>query len=151
MDTPSASRKSRKRRAPIGRSPGFTSTTTPSSTSLAGSAVGSRRARNHRRESRLSCERCSCLLRDWDAVSHGSTAELMTRLLAASQFVQTLELRQGLKVACIEEIAFAKGFISAEQLLRLAEERYANSPYGTYLRQCLVFDGPSGMKSGFTT
>ena len=72
-------------------------------------------------------------------------------LLAASQFVQTLELRQGLKVACIEEIAFAKGFISAEQLLRLAEERYANSPYGTYLRQCLVFDGPSGMKSGFTT
>ena len=60
-------------------------------------------------------------------------------LLAASQFVQTLELRQGLKVACIEEIAFAKGFISAEQLLRLAEERYPNSPYGTYLRQCLVF------------
>jgi len=58
-------------------------------------------------------------------------------LLAASQFVQTLELRQGLKVACIEEIAFAKGFISAEQLLGLAE-RYPNSSYGTYLRQCLT-------------
>jgi glucose-1-phosphate thymidylyltransferase len=56
-------------------------------------------------------------------------------LLAASQFVQTLEMRQGLKVACIEEIAYAKGFIDDGQLLRLAE-RYANSPYGTYLRQC---------------
>jgi glucose-1-phosphate thymidylyltransferase len=59
-------------------------------------------------------------------------------LLAASQFVQTLELRQGLKVACIEEIAFAKGLIDAAQLLRLAE-RYANSSYGAYLRQCLTY------------
>ena len=57
-------------------------------------------------------------------------------LLAASQFVQTLELRQGLKVACIEEIAYAKRFIDSEQLLRLAD-RYSNSPYGAYLRQCL--------------
>jgi glucose-1-phosphate thymidylyltransferase len=57
-------------------------------------------------------------------------------LLAASQFVQTIELRQGLKVACIEEIAYAKGFIDDQQLLRLAD-RYQNSSYGTYLRQCL--------------
>jgi glucose-1-phosphate thymidylyltransferase len=57
-------------------------------------------------------------------------------LLAASQFVQTLELRQGLKVACIEEIAYAKGFIDEPQLLKLAE-RYANSSYGAYLRQCV--------------
>ncbi len=57
-------------------------------------------------------------------------------LLAASQFVQTLELRQGLKVACIEEIAFLKGFIDEPQLSRLAE-RYPNSPYGAYLRRCL--------------
>jgi glucose-1-phosphate thymidylyltransferase len=57
-------------------------------------------------------------------------------LLAASQFVQTLELRQGLKVACIEEIAYVKSFIDAPQLLKLAD-RYANSSYGTYLRQCL--------------
>jgi len=56
-------------------------------------------------------------------------------LLAASQFVQTLELRQGLKVACIEEIAYAKGFIDEAQLLRLADH-YPNSSYGTYLRQC---------------
>jgi glucose-1-phosphate thymidylyltransferase len=56
-------------------------------------------------------------------------------LLSASQFVQTLEMRQGLKVACIEEIAYLKGFIDEAQLLHLAE-RYTNSPYGAYLRQC---------------
>jgi glucose-1-phosphate thymidylyltransferase len=56
-------------------------------------------------------------------------------LLAASQFVQTLELRQGLKVACIEEIAYAKGYIDQQQLLSLAN-RYSNSSYGAYLRQC---------------
>jgi len=57
-------------------------------------------------------------------------------LLAASQFVQTLELRQGLKVACIEEIAFSKGYIDAAQLLRLADE-YPNSSYGVYLKRCV--------------
>jgi glucose-1-phosphate thymidylyltransferase len=57
-------------------------------------------------------------------------------LLAASHFVQTLELRQGLKVACIEEIAYAKGYIDERQLLALAD-RYSNSSYGTYLRHCL--------------
>ena len=57
-------------------------------------------------------------------------------LLAASQFVQTLELRQGLKVACIEEIAYSKGFIDEAQLFRLAE-KYAASSYGNYLRQCV--------------
>jgi glucose-1-phosphate thymidylyltransferase len=60
-------------------------------------------------------------------------------LLAASQFVQTLELRQGLKVACIEEIAYVKGFIDASQLLKLAD-RYAKSSYAAYLRQCLKHD-----------
>jgi glucose-1-phosphate thymidylyltransferase len=60
----------------------------------------------------------------------------MRSLLAASQFVQTLELRQGLKVACIEEIAYAKGFIDNQQLFQLAD-RYTNSSYGTYLRQCV--------------
>ncbi|MGE3705512.1 MAG: glucose-1-phosphate thymidylyltransferase RfbA [Vicinamibacterales bacterium] len=55
-------------------------------------------------------------------------------LLAASLFVQTLELRQGLKVACIEEIAFVKGYIDEAQLMALAD-RFPNSPYGAYLRQ----------------
>ena len=57
-------------------------------------------------------------------------------LLAASQFVQTLELRQGLKDACVEEIAYSKGFIDEAQLFRLAE-KYAASSYGDYLRQCV--------------
>jgi glucose-1-phosphate thymidylyltransferase len=53
-------------------------------------------------------------------------------LLEASNFIQTIEKRQGLKVACIEEIAYEKGYISKEQLLILAEE-YKNNDYGTYL------------------
>lgn len=66
-------------------------------------------------------------------------------LLAASQFVQTLELRQGLKVACIEEIAYAKGFIDASQLSRLANA-YSNSSYGAYLRDCVRhYEMPRGI------
>lgn len=53
-------------------------------------------------------------------------------LLEASNFIQTIEKRQGLKVACIEEIAFEKGYISKEQLLALATE-YKNNEYGSYL------------------
>lgn len=53
-------------------------------------------------------------------------------LLEASNFIQTIEKRQGLKVACIEEIAFENGYISKEQLLVLAEE-YKNNDYGSYL------------------
>lgn len=52
-------------------------------------------------------------------------------LLEASQFVKTIEDRQGLKIACIEEIAFNMGFISHDQLLRLAES--INNQYGRYL------------------
>ena len=58
-------------------------------------------------------------------------------LLAAPQFVQTLELETGLKVACIEEIAYIKGFIDETQLLRLAEG-YSKSSYAAYLRQCVT-------------
>lgn len=52
-------------------------------------------------------------------------------LLQASNFVETIEQRQGLKVACLEEIALLKGFIGREQFERLAGE-YKNS-YGDYL------------------
>ncbi|MDE2313950.1 MAG: glucose-1-phosphate thymidylyltransferase RfbA [Elusimicrobia bacterium] len=57
-------------------------------------------------------------------------------LLASAQFVQTLEKRQGLQVACIEEIAFRKGFIDSARLSRLADS-YGKSDYGDYLRQVL--------------
>ena len=53
-------------------------------------------------------------------------------LLEASNFIQAVEHRQGLKVACLEEIAFLKGYISKNQLLELAEPLKKNV-YGEYL------------------
>ncbi len=53
-------------------------------------------------------------------------------LLQASNFIATIEQRQGLKVSCIEEIAFKMGFIDKEQLLELAEPLKKNQ-YGEYL------------------
>ncbi len=53
-------------------------------------------------------------------------------LLEASNFIQTIEKRQGLKIACLEEIAFRKGFIKKDQLKNLAENLSA-SEYGQYL------------------
>ena len=53
-------------------------------------------------------------------------------LLQASNFIQTIEERQGLKVACLEEIAFLEGWIDEAALEGLAA-RLANSPYGAYL------------------
>lgn len=55
-------------------------------------------------------------------------------LLEASQFIETIEKRQSLKVACLEEIAFRKGYITREQLLVLAEPMKKNQ-YGQYLIQ----------------
>lgn len=57
-------------------------------------------------------------------------------LLSSSHFVQTLEERQGLKVACVEEIAFAKQFIDAAQLRNLAGQA-GKSEYGQYLLRVL--------------
>jgi glucose-1-phosphate thymidylyltransferase len=53
-------------------------------------------------------------------------------LLQASNFIATIEQRQGLKVSCIEEIAYKKGFITKEQLLELAQPLNKNQ-YGQYL------------------
>jgi glucose-1-phosphate thymidylyltransferase len=58
-------------------------------------------------------------------------------LLSSSIFVQTLEERQGLKVACIEEIAFAKGYVDAAGMQKLCDKA-GKSDYGNYLRRVLA-------------
>lgn len=66
-------------------------------------------------------------------------------LLKASMFIEAIEKRQGLKIACPEEIALRMGFIEAEQLSRLAQPLMKNG-YGKYLLQVLPFGqrvGPS--------
>jgi glucose-1-phosphate thymidylyltransferase len=56
-------------------------------------------------------------------------------LLEAAQFIEIIERRQGLKVACIEEIAFQQGYISRQQLVELAQPLIKNQ-YGQYLLRC---------------
>jgi glucose-1-phosphate thymidylyltransferase len=65
-----------------------------------------------------------------DAGTHDS-------LVAAANFVETIEKRQGLKVACIEEVAFRMGYISGSGLAALAENM-SQSGYGAYLTQLLA-------------
>ena len=60
-------------------------------------------------------------------------------LMQASQFVQVVEERQGLKIGCIEEIAYRKGFITKKQLSELAKP-LEKSGYGTYLLELLEED-----------
>jgi len=57
-------------------------------------------------------------------------------LLGASTFIETIEKRQGLKVACIEEIAFDKGYINKKQLKSIANEMRSNQ-YGQYLQNLI--------------
>ncbi len=61
-------------------------------------------------------------------------------MLEASVFVSTIEKRQGLKIGCIEEVAYRMGWISREDLLELSR-RYKNSGYGEYLRRIAEEDG----------
>ena len=57
-------------------------------------------------------------------------------LLEASEFVRTIELRQGLKIACVEEVAFRMGYIDEDRLLELAKE-LNKSGYGSYLERLI--------------
>jgi glucose-1-phosphate thymidylyltransferase len=76
-------------------------------------------------QGRLECERMSRGYAWLDAGTPDS-------LLDAAQFVQTIERRQGTRIACLEEIAFRKGFISIEKLEQIAHE-IRKSDYGQYL------------------
>jgi glucose-1-phosphate thymidylyltransferase len=60
----------------------------------------------------------------------------VTSLLDAANFIRVLEERQGLKIACVEEIAWRKGWLTDEQLLSLAKP-LAKSGYGLYLQNLL--------------
>jgi glucose-1-phosphate thymidylyltransferase len=64
-------------------------------------------------------------------------------LLQAGNFIQAIEERQGLKVACLEEIAWRKGYISAEDVERLAQP-LGKTSYGQYLIRMLAQEGPEG-------
>ena len=55
-------------------------------------------------------------------------------LLEASEYVASIQKRQGLYVSCIEEIAYIKGFIDRMQLLKLAEQ-FSKTEYGGYLQR----------------
>lgn len=61
-------------------------------------------------------------------------------LLNSAQFIQTIESRQGLKVACLEEVAYAKGLIDAEGFIKLFEKYKKNSPYRNYLESVLKYE-----------
>jgi glucose-1-phosphate thymidylyltransferase len=63
-----------------------------------------------------------------------------TSLVQASEFVRVIEERQGLKIGCVEEVAWRAGFIDDEQLLTLAEP-LRKSGYGDYLAQLLTWSG----------
>ena len=57
-------------------------------------------------------------------------------LLEAAMFAETIEKRQGYKIACLEEIAFHKGWMKHQDLIRSAQE-HGSSSYGLYLRALL--------------
>ncbi len=68
-------------------------------------------------------------------------------LIQAGNYVETIELRQGLKIACIEEVAFRMGYIGADQLESLAAA--LSNEYGQYLRDVLLEPGLPGFEGPF--
>ncbi len=78
-----------------------------------------------------------CRSARWDAASPGSTRGTHASLLEAATFVAAIQNRQGLQIACLEEIAFSRGWINAAQM----EKNIAamgHSSYAAYLRGLLA-------------
>jgi glucose-1-phosphate thymidylyltransferase len=68
-------------------------------------------------------------------------------LLEAGTFVETIEKRQGLKIACVEEVAYRMGYIDIKQVEKLAE-RFVNSGYSRYLRNMLNYEVRGSLTAG---
>ena len=122
-------------------SPASISMTTPSSSSPADSSLRARGEleitdlnRLYLQQGNLHAELIGRGMAWLDTGTHDS-------LLEAAAFIQTIEKRQGLKIACPEEIAYRAGYIDAAQLERLAVA-LDNSGYGKYLRG--VLESPGG-------
>ena len=133
---PSASRRSRRSRARTTPSRASTSTTTASLDIAATlEALAARRARDHGRQPRLPRDRRPPRRdpRARDGVARHGHARGAPQ---ASNFIQAIEARQGLKVACPEEIAWNDGWISSEDVTRLASRMNKNE-YGAYLLRML--------------
>jgi len=62
-------------------------------------------------------------------------------LLQASNFVQSMEINTGMKIACIEEVAYRMGYIDSSQLLKLSK-KYKNNGYGAYIRKIVEQTSP---------
>ena len=90
-------------------------------------AVGARRARDHRRQSRSTSTTASSQSRSWDGAWRGSTPARTNRCSRPAQYIATIERRQGLKIACPEEIAYRLGYIDAAGLERLGNAMAKNA------------------------
>lgn len=90
--------------------------------------------RHYLERGRLHVERMGRGYAWFDAGTHES-------LIQAGEFVRTMQQRQGLQLACPEEIAYRLGYIDGEQVARLAEP-LAKTAYGQYLREILIEQGP---------
>ena len=99
-------------------------------------AVGARRARDHRRQPRLPRARASSTSSCSAAASPGSTPARTSRCSQASHFIETIEQRQGLKIACLEEIAYRMGYITAAELERAGRAAWRRAATGSTCSRC---------------